>query len=265
MFSINLSIGIKVYCIFVTALTGAVFGSFFNCMAWRITHGQNVLKGRSFCPKCKKDLGVMDLVPVFSWIFSGGKCRYCKEKISWRYPMSEVILALLSVLLLLKFDISLEFLKYLIFTYCLFTLSITDLDDYIIPDSLLVIPAISWLILSPFTQLGIKDIVTHLLAGVLLGAIILAFVLLFDRLTNKESMGGGDIKLFALCGLYLGTINSLFMLFFACVIGLVFALITKYRNSNEEKHFPFGPAIAIATWLMFMHGEKLVNWYLKFL
>ncbi len=265
MLSINLSLGIKIYCIIVAALTGAVFGSFLNCLAWRLTHGESVLKGRSHCHNCGTTLGALDLIPVFSWLFLRGKCGYCKKKISVRYPLSEIILALLSVLLLLKFDVTFEFLKNLIFTYCLFTLSITDLDDYIIPNGLLIVPAVSWFIFIPFTQAGLQDVLYHILSGFIFGCIILLIVLIFDRIMKKESMGGGDIKLLALSALYLGAVSALFMLFLACVIGIVFALATKYRKSNEARHFPFGPAIAMAAYIMLLYGEPLVNWYLSLL
>ena len=95
-----------IYCCLLAGVFGAVLGSFLNCAAWRIAHGESFLKGRSHCTSCGHVLGFLDLIPVFSWIFLGGKCRYCKTKISPRYMLTELFFALVSVLTLLRFDLS---------------------------------------------------------------------------------------------------------------------------------------------------------------
>ena len=254
---------LKIYYCIIAGIIGATFGSFLNCLAWRITHGESVLKGRSHCPDCGHDLNASDLVPIFSWIFLKGKCRYCGQKISIRYPASELILTLLSVILFLKYSVSIEFLRLLILTFTLFTLTLTDLYDYIIPDSCVLTIAVNWLVFTIFSATGIKEVLYSLLVSFLFGAGVLAIVLLFDKITGKESMGGGDIKLLAVVSLYLGGLGSLFMLFIACIIGLVFAVTTNFRHSNDEKHFPFGPAIAISTWIMLVFGMPFIDWYLS--
>lgn len=253
---------LKVYYSILIGILGAVFGSFLNCLAWRITHGESVMKGRSHCPTCNHVLNAIDLVPIFSWIFLKGRCRYCKEKISVRYPLSELLLTVLSVILFLKIGLKWEFLKVLILTYTLFTLTLTDLYDYIIPDSCIVTIAVNWLLFSLFSD-NLRNLLLRFAFSLCFGLIILAFILIFDKITKKEGMGGGDIKLLTVVSLYLGLYGTLFMLFLSCILGLLFALLTSYRNSNEKKQFPFGPAIALSTWIMLVFGMPLVDWYLS--
>lgn len=254
---------LKIYYSIIIGITGAVFGSFLNCLAWRITHGESVLKGRSHCPECSHELSALDLVPIFSWIFLRGKCRYCKNRISIRYPLSELILTVLSVVLFVKIGLKWEFLRDLILTFALFTLTLTDLYDYIIPDSCIVTILVNWLIFTKAMAFSLREALIQLSISLAFGLIILIFILIFDKITKKESMGGGDIKLLAVVSLYLGLFGSLFMLFLSCIIGLIFALITNYRKNNENKQFPFGPAIALSTWIMLVFGMPLVDWYLQ--
>lgn len=258
-------LSLKIYCIALIFIIGAVFGSFFNCLAYRLVHKESIIKGRSHCVKCGHELGALDLFPIFSYIFLKGKCRYCKEKIAIRYPLSELLLAILSVLVLLRFDLSISMLKMLIFTFCLFTLSVCDLDDFIIPDRILVAAIVNWVIFLPFINIGLWDNILHAAALIVFTFGLLIFTLIFEKFAKKESMGGGDIKLIGVCALYLGFARSLFMLILACFIGIIFAMLTKYRKENEEKHFPFGPSIAVATFIMFMYGDGFINWYISLL
>lgn len=252
------------YAILIFVL-GTVFGSFLNCLAWRLIHGGTVLKGRSKCPSCEHTLNALDLFPIFSWLFLKGRCRYCKAEISWRYPLTELISGVLFLLGLLRLDISWELLFFLIFESCLFTLTITDLDDYIIPDGCIITSTVTWLLYALVVRMQPADMFIHLLAGLVLGASVLGLSLIMDKLLKKETMGGGDIKLLSVCGLVLGPIGALFMLLMACIIGLVFAVITKYRKNNSELQFPFGPSIALATVSMYLYGNGLVEWYMSLL
>ena len=118
--SIWMNRGLLLYCGAVAVILGAVFGSFLNCAAWRIAHGESFLRGHSRCPSCGHELGARDLVPVLSWVFQRGRCRYCGVKISVRYPLTELAFALLTLLCLLRFDLSVLCLRNWIFLCCLF-------------------------------------------------------------------------------------------------------------------------------------------------
>ena len=143
--------GLLIYCCAVSVLLGAVFGSFLNCAAWRLAHGESVLRGRSHCTACGHVLGAGDLVPVLSWLFLRGKCRYCGNRIPARYPLTELVFAVLTLLCLLRFDLSWLCLRNWILLCCLFCLSLTDLECMIIPDVLLLIAAAAWVLFLPLT------------------------------------------------------------------------------------------------------------------
>ena len=254
-----------VYCCALAAVIGAVLGSFLNCTAWRIAHEESFVKGRSRCPACGHPLGALDLVPIFSWLFLRGKCRYCGKKISARYPLSEAVFAAVTVLCLLRFGLTAECLRNMIFFGCLFCLSLVDLEVRIIPDGCLAAAALAWAVWLPFSELSLAGIGLHVLAAVAYGGGLLLISLAADKILGKESLGGGDIKLFAVMGLYLGLTASLFALLLSCALGLVFAFARKAFPHGQDEHFPFGPAIAAACWFMMMYGQPLVDWYLSLL
>ena len=250
-----------IYCGAVALVLGAVFGSFLNCAAWRLTHGESVLRGRSHCPDCGHVLGAGDLVPVFSWLALRGRCRYCREKIPARYPLSECVFALLSLLCLLRFDLSWVCLRNWIFLCCLFCLTLTDLDSMVIPDGCLLVAAGAWLVFLPLARQGWPAVRSGLLAAAVFGGGLLGLSLVMDRILGRDSLGGGDIKLFAVTGLYLGLAGTLFATLLACVLGLSLSRVLR-RQGGEDRQFPFGPAIAAAAALMLLYGEPLVGWYL---
>ena len=252
--------GLLIYCGVVALLLGAVFGSFLNCAAWRLSHGESVLRGRSHCPDCGHVLGAGDLVPILSWLFLRGKCRYCGKKIPARYPLTEAVFALLTLLCLLRFDLSWLCLRNWILLCCLFCLSLTDLECMIIPDVCLIIAAAVWGIFLPLTGMGWPAVRGGLLAGLIFGGGLLGLSLLMDRILKRDSLGGGDIKLFAVLGLYLGIVGTLFMTVLACLLGLLFAVLRRGRGGGSEP-FPFGPAIAAAGTVMLLCGEPLIQWY----
>ena len=255
--------GLLLYCLFVTVLAGAVLGSFLNCAAWRIAHHESFLKGRSHCTTCGHVLGPLDLIPVVSYLISGGKCRYCGDPISIRYPMTELFFAGLSVICLLRCDLSLLFARDMVLICCLFCLSLVDLECQIIPDGCLVISAAAWLIYAvvcPGESGILMTLGSGLLSAVIYGGGILVISLIMDKVLGRESLGGGDVKLFAVAGLYLGLIGSLFAMLLACLIGLVSAAFL--RKGGRSAAFPFGPSIAAAIWLMLMFGGGLVSWYM---
>lgn len=261
MISVRMSGALTLYCCAVAAVLGAAFGSFLNCVAWRLAHGEPWWKGRSHCPACGRTLAPPDLVPVFSWLFLRGRCRYCKAKIPVRYLLSELFFALVTVLCLLRFDLTLLCLRNWVLLCGLFCLALVDLEIYEIPDGCLLLPALVWAAAAPFLGLARPGWRESLLAGVVFGGGLLLVSLALDRLLGRESLGGGDIKLFALLGLYLGFIGTLFTLILACVLGLLLGLVRR----EEGGRIPFGPAIALAGGGMLLYGGALIDWYLALL
>ena len=138
---LRLSLPITVYCCAMAALLGACMGSFLNCLAWRTIHGESVLHGRSHCDVCGHVLGVRDLVPVLSYVCSGGKCRYCGAKLSARHMWGELAGGAMFVSALLKYDISLQVLEAWLLACVLLACAFADLERYIIPDRFLLFGA----------------------------------------------------------------------------------------------------------------------------
>jgi leader peptidase (prepilin peptidase)/N-methyltransferase len=256
---IDLPPGLLVWCVILCAFLGAALGSFLHCAAYRIARGESFTKGRSRCPQCGHTLGAIDLIPLLSWLALRGRCRHCGAKIPARYFLAELFFAALTAAALLRFGFTVLCLRNWLFLCCLFLLSLVDWERSEIPDGALIAAAAIWLLALPFLWSGWTDALLHLAAGIVYGAGILLLSLAMDRLLQKESLGGGDVKLLAVIGLYLGFLPTLFALILACLLGLAQALVTKKTGG---KPFPFGPALSAAAALMLFFGRPLADWYL---
>lgn len=232
------------YCAAVTAILGACMGSFLNCMAWRLVHGESVLRGRSHCDACGHVLGAGDLIPIVSYVVHRGRCRYCGAKLSRVHLLAELISMLVYVSIFFKFYISLQALKALIFVSLLLASAFADLEGYIIPDRFIVAGIVVSMGSLLFAQEPLAALQDALLGAFVVAGTILALVLLFEKIKGVEAMGGGDIKLLFMTGTFLGL---------AATVG------------KEEKTFPWGPSIAIGAWLALLFGNELAAWYLGLL
>ncbi len=220
--------------------------------------------------ECGHELSAIDLIPVFSYAISGGKCRYCGKKISARYPIAELSFMLMSLVLFLHTGSDfIVFYKNWILTGCLFAIALVDLESFEIPDKLLITALVSWIVFSILEiilgRYGLRYFVSRCLTGVGVLAVMLILSLVMDKLLKKESLGGGDIKLLALLGLYLGVAGTYELIFLSCILGLIFAFIRKRINPNATKEFPFGPAIAMSAYLVLIVGDSITAWYVGLL
>ena len=239
-------------------ILGTIFGSFINCVSGRIVEGRDWIRGKSICENCKHELGALDLVPIFSYIFLKGRCRYCGTKLSPRYMLTELLLGVCFVITFLSTKaLNYELVRNLILFVCLLGLSLVDLDSYIIPDGFIIVGIINWVVSILFVSDKLSYIKSGLLGGLGIGLSILVLSLIMDRILKKESLGGGDIKLLFMVCLYTGLFKGLFLLFLACLIGLLFVLLLK-----KEK-IPFGPSIALASFIIVLYGNSFLDWYLK--
>ncbi|MDO4803715.1 MAG: prepilin peptidase [Lachnospiraceae bacterium] len=289
--SIYDSPALAAYFVTVAAALGLVMGSFLHCAAWRIVRGESFLKGRSRCPQCGHTLTPAELIPVASWLIQKGRCRNCNSPIPARYPLSELGFAALTVLTLLRFDLTAVCLRNYVFICCLFCLTLTDLDDRIIPDGCHVISALAWAVWAAADFPGWAEVGLHVLSAFAFGGGILGISLVMDKVMDRDTLGGGDIKLVAVAGLYLGFVGTLFMLIIACIIGLAGSRFLQMpqrgsREAGQEESgagnsgnapgqmcgreeadqegpgaFPFGPALAASTCFMLFCGGPLVRWY----
>lgn len=252
---------IIVYLCALAAVLGLVMGSALNCLAMRIVAGERWSgNSRSACPKCGHTLSALELIPLVSWLIQGGKCRHCKAPISIRYPLTEATLAAVFVAMLLKFGLTAELLSALVFAGCLLCLSLVDLDTQIIPDRFILIPIAVRAAQLLFTG-GFSALLGASVPGFIIAGAVLLLSLIMDKVLKKDTMGGGDIKLLFVIGLYLTLPECLLMVMLSCVIGIVMAAILMRVDS--ETAFPFGPALSIAAVLTMLVGSPIVNWYLS--
>ncbi len=260
------------YTMFITVIAGLCMGSFLNCMAWRMTHGESVLKGHSHCTTCGHALAIKDLVPVFSWLFQKGECRYCGDKISARYPFIEMATAMVYVAIVLRFNLSITAVEMLVLASILICITLTDIEDYLIPNSLVLAGIVANIvfravivILGGFSwQMLGMSILEALVGGLSVAVPLLVIVLIADKLLKKESMGGGDIKLFFMVGMYFMWQQNVLILIISCIFGIIFGLISMRGTFAMDKPFPFGPSIALATFTVMMVGNQLLTWYIGF-
>jgi prepilin signal peptidase PulO-like enzyme (type II secretory pathway) len=249
------------YYIFVFVF-GVCIGSFLNCFIYRLEN-KKTLKGRSFCPNCKHILNWKDLFPVFSFLFLGGKCKYCKKKISWQYPAVEIATGIIFLMIFYWITVFAGMTGVIFWFYIasvLIIIFVYDLKHYEIPDKVLF-PAI--IISALYCVLfNFNNILNYILA-VLVGA---GFFFLIWFFSKGKWMGFGDVKFAILMGLLLGFSKTLLALFLAFLLGAVMGLILMALQKKKIKsEIPFGPFLIVGTFLAIFFGEKIVNWYLNFL
>ena len=250
-----------VYLYFVTAGFGLIMGSALNCLSARIVSGQKWSgKARSACPVCGHTLAAKDLVPLFSWLFLKGKCRYCGTRISVRYPLTELLLGLCYMSILWVSGLTVHTLSLLVLCSCLFCLSLVDLDIQIIPHRFLMIPAVVR-IAELLYEGGLVALAAPIFTGLGLGGSVLILSLIMDKVLKKDTMGGGDIKLLALLGLYFTVPECFLMLILSCILGIAIAAFLMKKESDAA--FPFGPALSLGAWITFLIGKPLISWYMS--
>lgn len=235
---------------------GMLAGSFLNCIIYRLEKGESFLKGRSYCPHCRRQLGFFDLIPVFSFVFLRGKCRYCRGPISWQYPLIELATGLLFALNFLWSDLFVLGFAIIPFLVVIF---VYDLKHYLIPDKV-VYPAIAMTLIYDFWMsdiLGMSDII---ISAVGAAGFFLAIVLI----SREKWMGMGDVKLAFLIGLLLGWPDTLVALFLAVFSGAMIGIgLMALGKKKMKSEVPFGPFLVTGTFLALFWADEIINWYLN--
>jgi len=239
---------------FFIFILGLTLGSFLNVVIYRLNHGFSPLKGRSFCPKCKKKIRWYDNLPLISFILLKGRCRFCHSPISWQYPLVELTTGLVFLVVYFIWNLSggnLVFLFYqLLISSFLVAIFVSDLRYLTIPDEL-IWPAV---FLSLFFNWFNRSFLLFLVSG--LGA---AGIFLFLALITKgRGMGGGDVKLVFLMGLVLGWSGILISLYWAFLTGAMTGVILILLGKKHfGQHIPFGPFLASGALLALLWGDKI--------
>jgi len=264
---------------------GLCMGSFLNCLVYRLEKAEGLVKGgakkktgflsgRSYCPKCKHKLGVLDLLPVVSFVMLRRKCKYCKEKISFQYPLVEILVGVLFVFILSRLTdgflmISIGLIPGLLYFVIVFSLLavifLYDLKHYIIPD-IIIYPTIAIVLLLRivgFIIFGFNSPIVSVLISAIVASMFFFLIWLVSR---GRWMGFGDVKLAFFMGLFLGWPNILVALFLAFLIGAFVGIISMSLGKKKLKsEVPFGPFLIMGTFIALFWGAQLVSWYLNFL
>jgi len=236
---------------------GAVIGSFLNVCIYRIPKGESIIFPGSYCPKCKKSLVWYQLIPVFNYFLSKGKCFHCHEQISWRYPFIELITGLVFIYLYQTYGPSWYFLTSTFLACLLLVIAFIDIDHQIIPNRLVLFGLIAGLIFNVFFHnLTWAQLFFGFLAG---GGILLLIALL-----SRGGMGGGDIKLAAMLGIYLGWPKIIGALFIASILGALVGLyLIILKKKSRQEAIPFGPFLALGAIMVLIKGSEIWDLYLK--
>ncbi len=239
-------------------IAGAAIGSFLNVLIYRIPEGQSIIFPSSRCPKCSHSIRFYDNIPIISYLVLRGMCRDCHEKISLRYPFVEAITALLSLLLFWEFGLSTKYLFSFIFTCALIVITFIDLDHQIIPD-VITLPGIPVFFLTAIFFMGVP--VLESLLGILIGGgCLFAIAFTYELITKREGMGGGDVKLLAMLGAFLGWKSLFFILFVSSLLGAVVGISMMIAKGKDMKYaVPFGPFLSIAAVAYLFVGIDIMN------
>jgi leader peptidase (prepilin peptidase)/N-methyltransferase len=265
------------------ALLGLLIGSFINVVIYRLpimlertwqaqisesrsepsSETFNLAVPRSRCPTCSAQLSALENVPVLSYLALRGRCRHCKSAIPRRYLLVELGASLISVLIVMTFGYTLSALAYLIFSWCLLTLSLIDLDHYLLPDDI-TLPLL-WLgLLVSATGLGLPDVsLSDSVVGAAAGYLSLwSLFWAFLFATGKEGLGYGDFKLLAALGAWLGWQALLPILLLSSLTGAVIGLaLIAFGGRERGAPLPFGPFLAVAGFSMLVWGPKILAIY----
>lgn len=241
----------------VVFLYGIVIGSFLNVCIYRIPKKENIAKVRSHCMSCGYQLKWYDLVPLFSYLFLGGKCRKCKEKISIQYPIIEALNGVLYLLVFAEYGLSIETLLYCLLFSALITLSVIDFRTYEIPVGINIF----------ILALGLVRVVTDYTnwPRYVIGLLCVSGVLfLIYWVSQGRALGGGDVKLMATCGLLVGWQLILIGFVAGCIIGSVVHLL-RMKISKEGHMLAMGPYLSVGVMVAVLWGEQFLTWYLAYL
>ena len=248
----------------VVGLFGAVVGSFLNVCIYRIPLGKNIVSPPSHCPGCDTPILWRNNVPVFGWLLLKGRCRHCGEPISILYPLVELISALLAIWTVYNFGLRWESLGFIIFGYALLVLSMIDLEHYILPNVITYPGMLAGLLFAAAPGLGapVPDFTAALWGLAVGGGGLWLFAWVFGRITGKEGMGLGDVKLLGMIGAWLGWQSLPFALFVAALVGSVVGIVWMVvAQRNKNMPIPFGPYLAGAAWLYLFYGNQAYTWY----
>lgn len=265
--------------IFIAFLVGLLIGSFLNVCIHRWPRDESVVKPRSRCPQCGKQIGAWDNVPLLSFLLLKGRCRSCSQAISWRYPLVEALNAALYAGLVARFGFDALTIKAAVFGSMMLVLIFTDIEHYILPDEITLGGLVLGLALSPLLPMPdglVKFLwsiageeanwrwlsVAESTAGALLGASLWVLRELYYRLRGTDGLGLGDVKMAAMMGSFWGVGHTLFILLLGSLGGaLVGMAIVMFGGKKWNYEMPFGSYLGAAALIVTIWGDRLFGLY----
>jgi leader peptidase (prepilin peptidase)/N-methyltransferase len=243
---------------------GLCIGSFLNVCIFRLPESKSIIHPRSSCPSCGHLIGFYDNIPVLSFLWLKGRCRYCRVPISLRYPIVEILGGIFAWGSFINYGLTFEAFVYYAFIAALLVITFIDIDHRIIPD-IITLPGIPIAFAASFALPAVRYIDS--LAGIVLGGgslLLVAWV--YNLITKKEGMGGGDIKLLAMIGAIIGWKGVLFTIFVASAVGTLTGIMVMLKTrKNMKLAIPFGPFLAIGAIAYIFIGNPLLQWYFNLL
>lgn len=247
------------------AVLGAAMGSFTACAADRFADGQPLVRGRSRCDSCGHVLAARDLIPVLSFLLCGGRCRYCGARIPSRCLFAELTGAVLFAALGLRYGLQPTLAMQMIAGGVLLLLSLIDWRTHMLPDKLLLVLAANRLLFVFLLRQPLGETLARMAVGALSVSLpLLALSLVMDHLLQKDTLGGGDIKLLFVLGLYLSWLEMVLLLVVACVLAL-FWVAAAGKKALSRPEIPLGPFLAAAWLVVTLFGAQWTAWYLSLL
>ena len=247
-------------------VVGAAIGSFLNVCIYRWPAEQSVITPRSRCPSCEHELAWSDNIPIFGWIFLGGRCRYCGSGVSAQYPLIELVTALVWIAAAVRFGPTLEALHSALFLTILLGIAMTDAREMVIPDQFTLVGAAAGIVLS-FAPVGITF--THALLAAGLGYLLLwAVKLIAEKALGKPALGIGDIHMMVFVGAFLGVPGMLLTLMLGSILGLLIGVPLTWmrgRLTVMGSYLPLGTFLALGAAVAHVWGGAMVRWYLTFI
>lgn len=243
-------------------LYGLIIGSFLNVCIYRIPRRQSISLPSSYCPNCSASLKWYDLVPVFSFIAQGGRCRYCREKISPKYLIIELLNPIIYLMIYNKFSFTLEFFFYTIIFSLLIIITLIDLEYMIIPDILVILILVITIMYKLASYIFYNNSLGFL--NSILGLVLSSSLIIIIIIVSKGAMGWGDVTLIGSLGFILGLKNIFLTIFLSFLLGAIISVIllaTKIKGRKDP--IPFGPFIVLGFFITLFWGNQLIYWYIS--
>jgi leader peptidase (prepilin peptidase)/N-methyltransferase len=244
-----------------SVLFGLAVGSFLNVCIYRLPLKKSIVSPPSSCPACGERIRFYDNIPVISYVFLLGRCRHCRHPISPQYPVVEAATGLLSLALFLKMGASLEYVFFMLFGASLIAITFIDLQHKIIPDVLSLPGIVVGFAVSLFSLSSLSwiDSLIGMVAG---GGFLLLVSIAFEKLTGREGMGMGDVKMLAMIGAWMGWRSLLFIVLVSSLSGsLIGGALLALSRQGARTRIPFGPFLALGSLIYLFFGQELLFWF----